>query len=234
VNRVKNSALSNTGLKTPKNTVTPKKTFLGDMRFRQLLGKSAWDELPAAVRRRFDKRVRHGESQIYKGYITHTHMSTMGWALAQVLRVVGAPLPIDMANTGQAAIVTVTEDAKDSGQFWTRQYGRKAGFPQIIHSSKRFAGPTGLEEYIGRGIGMTLHLAVEHEVLLFKNTRYFLTLCGRRVYLPKWLEPGALTVSHTDRGLCNGDRWFEFGLELTHPLFGRLFDQRVMFKDTEA
>ena len=231
--------LTNRTLNTPQaeetgNTAAPDKIFLGDMRFRQLLGRGAWNELPNAVQRRFDKRVRHGQSQIYKGYVSRTHLSTIGWALVQALRIVGAPLPIDMANTGQAAIVTVTEDAKDNGQFWTRQYGRKAGFPQIIHSSKRFAGPTGLEEYIGRGIGMTLHLAVENEVLLFKNTRYFLTLFGRRVYLPKILEPGALTVSHADRGVRNGDRWFEFGLKLKHPLFGLLFDQRVMFKDTEA
>ena len=207
--------------------------YLGDIRFRQLLGKRGWNELPQSVQRRFNKRVRHGESQIYKGYVSHTHMNTIGWVLAQALRIVGAPLPIDRANTGQAAIVTITEDAKGSGQFWTRQYGRHAGFPQIVHSSKRFAGPTGLEEYIGCGIGMTLRLAVENGVLLFLHDRYFFTLFGTRLYLPKFLEPGTLTVSHTDGGKCRDGRWFEFGLQLVHPWFGQLFNQRVMFKDTE-
>ena len=175
-------------------------TDIGEIRFRQLLKKSEWNKLPAKVRRRFDKRVRHGESQIYKGYVSHTHMNTVGWMLAQALRIFGAPLPIDRANTGHAAVVTVTDDAKGCGQFWTRQYGRTAGFPQVIHSSKHFAGPTGLEEHIGGGIGMTLELAVENRVLLFKHVRYFCTLFGLRIYLPEWLEPGALTVSHTDCG----------------------------------
>lgn len=229
-----NIDLNNRKKRKPATPADAKKTYLGDIRFRQLLGREAWNKLPVAVRRRFDTRVGHGESKIYKGYIAYTHMNTLGLVLAQLLRIIGAPLPIDKSNTGQAAVVTVTEDAEGHGQFWTRQYGRKAGFPQVIHSSKRFAGPTGLEEYVGAGIGMTLHLAVERKVLLFKHTRYFLTLFGRRIYLPKWLEPGALIVSHTDRGKGDDGHWFEFGLELTHPVFGRLFDQRVMFKDTEA
>ena len=238
LNLTKDSTKKN-NLNTVKLTATtrlpePTEAALSDIRFRQLLGKHAWNSLPKAVQHRFSHRVKLGESQIYNGYINNTRMNTVGWVFAKLLRIIGNPLPIDTRNTGQAAVVTVTEDAQGQGQFWTRQYGKKKGFPQIIHSSKRFAGPTGLEEYIGYGIGMTLRLSVENGALLFKNDKYFITIFGRRLYLPKWLEPGTLTVSHSDQGEHEGHRWFVFGLDLMHPKLGHLFHQRVTFKDTET
>ena len=72
------------------------------------------------------------------------------------MRLIGGPLPIDRASVHVPSVVTVTEDKASGGQIWTRIYGRRKGFPQVVHSSKRFAGPTGLEEYVGYGVGMTL------------------------------------------------------------------------------
>lgn len=203
---------------------------LGDLRFRNLLSRGAWLGLPKNVRDRFSKRVKTGDSVVYKGYTQHTKLSRMGFILAHTLRILGAPLPYESDNIDKAAVVTVTEDTHDNGQFWTRQYSRARGFPHVIHSSKRFAGPTGLEEHIGCGIGMTLKLAVNEGSLLFKSHRYFCQVIGHRIYLPNWLTPGELTVGHHD----HGDGWFEFTLNLTHRLFGQLVDQSVMFEDYQS
>jgi hypothetical protein len=201
---------------------------LGDLRFRTLLGEDAWASLPEAVRERFGKSVA-GRVVIYGGEIVECRMSRAGRLLAQLVRLVGAPLPLS-CDTFVPAVVTVSEDAEAGGQFWTRIYGRRRGFPQVIHSSKRFAGPTGLEEYIGRGLGIALRVEVRNEALHFISDHYFAKLGGRRIRLPNIFSPGALTVSHID---C-GHGWFAFRLVLNHPWLGELISQTAMFSEHKA
>lgn len=201
---------------------------LGDLRFRALLGPAQWAALAPAIRGRFSKRLADSRTALYAGEISETRMTRIGWLLAQAARLVGGPLPLDR-HAGQPATVAVTEDRASGGQFWTRIYGRRRGFPQVIHSSKRFRGPTGLEEYLGHGVGMALTLRADGDALHFESDHYFLQLGPLRLRLPAWLSPGATTVSHIDHG---GGR-FTFRLEVRHRLLGVLILQTGLFQDIE-
>lgn len=199
---------------------------LADLRFRALVAPERWRLVPDAVRRRFSKRVADRATVLYAGQIVETRMSPAGWLLAQVCRLIGGPLPLSR-DTGVPAVVSVTEDVGSRGQFWTRIYGRHRGFPQVIHSSKRFQGPTGLEEYLGCGVGMALTVRADGSGLRFVSDHYFLALAGLRVRLPGWASPGRVEVGHLDRG----DAGFAFTLSLVHPWLGELIHQTAEFRD---
>ena len=146
---------------------------IGDLRFRALIGEAAWARLPEATRARFGKRIRGSAAIVHAGEVVECRMSAAGWLLAQLGRAIGGPLPLSR-DSDMPACVTVTEDPAFAGQFWTRIYGRRRGFPQVISSSKRFAGPTGLEEQVGGGIGIALGAEVEGGALHFLSDHYFL------------------------------------------------------------
>lgn len=223
---------------------------LGDLRFRALLSEAAWNALPPSIRRRFSKRLAGGNTAVYVGETLSNEMSRAGWLLTQAARLIGAPLPL-VRDARFPSVVTVTEDVASRGQHWTRLYARRNGFPQIVHSSKRFAGPTGLEEYVGYGVGMALTIHVEPAhvpekwqpvsreghaptqqqfALIFRAAHYFIQLGRWRLRLPHWLTPGALTVTHAE---C-GDGRFLFALEIVHPRLGRLIRQTAAFEEAHT
>jgi Domain of unknown function (DUF4166) len=199
---------------------------LGDLRFRALMTEEAWSELPLPIRNRFSKRLAGGKTIVYVGEILETRMSHLGRLLANATRLIGSPFPT-ACDAGVPSVVTVTEDMRNGGQIWTRLYARTNGFPQVIHSSKRFAGSSGLEEYVGRGVGMALTVHVEQCSLVFRSHHYFLELLGRRMRLPTWLSPGNLSVTHAERG----DGSFSFILDVSHPAFGALIRQHAAFRE---
>ena len=197
-----------------------------DPRYRALLSDDEWSVLPEPVRRRFSKRPGPGRTIIYCGRIRRASMTRAGWLIAQIARLVGGPLPTSR-DTDVPSVVTVTEDGAGAGQMWTVLYGRRRGFPQIIHSAKRFSGPTGLEEYLGYGVAIALTLRVREGTLVFRSEHYSVTALGRRIALPGWISPGVLTVTHTEMGAGR----FRFALELVHPLIGALIHQTVEFEE---
>lgn len=202
---------------------------LGDLRFRNLLGRDTWATLPAAVRARFSHRLAGARTVTYVGEVVECRHSRLGRLLAHALRPLGAPLPLHR-DTLVPAIVSVTEDEAGGGQFWTRQYGRHHGFPQVVHSAKRFAGPTGLEEHVGLGIGVALRLEVRDGALHFVSDHYFVGIGAFRMRIPGWASPGRLDVGHVD---CGGG-WFAFTLALDDPWAGRLVTQTAMFAQAQV
>jgi hypothetical protein len=198
----------------------------GDTRFRALLRAQEWASLPVAIRRRFSKRLANGATVLYAGEVLETWMSRAGWGLAQAARLIGGPLPL-MRNRHVPAVVAVTEDRASRGQIWTRLYGRRGGFAQVVHSCKRFSGATGLEEYVGYGVGMTLTVEAREGALIFRSKDYFVDLFGRRLRLPSWLTPGATVVTHAELP----DGRFSFMLQVIHPRLGLLIRQMAMFRE---
>jgi hypothetical protein len=206
----------------------PANAALHDLRFRALLGSRAWDALPAEVQRRFSKRLSGTAVALYRGFVVETHMSRFGWLLSQFCRLFGAPLPLH-PKSGHGALVSVSEDSRSGGQCWTRVYARPDRFPQVIHSAKRFAGPTGLEEYLGRGLGMALRVEPLSDGIAFISDHYFLQLGRLRLRLPHFLTPGMTRVTH--RQVVGAS--FLFGLELTHRFAGVLLRQEILFDDVD-
>ncbi|MEM7176740.1 MAG: DUF4166 domain-containing protein [Pseudomonadota bacterium] len=200
---------------------------LGDLRFRALLSKSEWNSLPLAVRRRFSKRLAGGQSVVYAGVLTAAKRNLLGALMAETLRLIGAPLPLSM-DTGLPSIVSVTEDIAGGGQIWSRLHCNRHGFPQAIHSAKRFSGPTGLEEFLGTLFSIALGVRAEGDTLVFESDHFALHLAGRRMRLPRLVAPGRLTVRHRELG----DGQFEFSLDLTHRWFGVLLQQIGIYRES--
>ena len=197
-----------------------------DRRFESLLTAAEWASLPAVVRHRFSRPLAPGTTRIYVGDVTLTELSPAGRMLAGLARLAGGPLPSAHGATGPA-IVTVREDAAAGGQVWSRSYARPGRMPQSIHSVKRFGGPTGLEEYLGRGLAMRLTLHAIEGALVFRSAGYAISVLGRQIALPGWLSPGTCEIRHRDEG---SDR-FSFTLTLSHPRLGRLVHQVAYFKE---
>src|SRR5262249_62132381 len=110
---------------------------------------------------------------------------------------------------------------------WRRLGGRPGRCALVVPSAKRFAGPTGLEEYVGYGVGMTLTVEAREGALIFRSKDYFVELFGSRWRLPPWLAPGNTVVTHAE---LPGGR-FSFTAPPLHPPVGRMVLQVGMFRE---
>jgi len=196
-----------------------------DQRFEELVGELAWRRLPKPIRRRFAHALRPNGQVIYRGRVIQTRLNKPGWLLAQLSRLIGGPLPVE-SQTDQATSVVVTVDP-DNGLLWTRQFARRRGWPQIIRSAKRFAGPTGLEEHIGAGIGIALRVRARADRLCFELDHLFVKLAKWTVRLPRRLFALRMLVEH----IHLKETSFGFYLRIDHPRLGCLVEQLACYED---
>jgi hypothetical protein len=197
--------------------------------FRALIPDADWMRLPALVRARFERQLHPGESIAFIGEVAETRMTLIGRIWSQIARLAGSPLPRKPLARAAAAVV-VTQDGAGPTQAWTRIYHGNGALPEVICSTKRFAGPTGLEECVGAGVGMALALSVEHRALVFRSTEYFWRWGGLRFRIPDWLTPGRIAVTHREERSGR----FSFTLEIVHPWFGETIRQVAFFQDTRT
>ena len=199
-----------------------------ETRFALLAGDS-WTLLPAPIRRRFSRHLADGERIVYLGEVAATHMTPAGRVVAQLARLVGAPLPLEASGCVPVTVI-VTGSERLGGQIWTRIYDRVRGFPQVIQSVKHFGGATGLEEIVAHGVGMRLRLSVRDGALVFRSAGYFVRCLGAQLSLPDWLTPGVIEVIHREESAGQ----FSFSLNVTHTWAGHVIDQIAFFREEQS
>ena len=199
-----------------------------ETRFALLAGDS-WMRLPASIRRRFSRHLADGERIVYLGKVAATHMTLVGRLVAQLARLVGAPLPLEASSCVPVTVI-VTGSDRLGGQIWTRIYDRVRGFPQVIQSLKHFGGATGLEEIVARGVGMRLRLSVRDGALVFRSAGYFIRCLGAQFSLPAWMTPGVIEVVHREESAGQ----FSFSLSVTHMWAGHVIDQIAFFREEQS
>lgn len=199
------------------------------LHIRALLGDAAWLRLHPAVRKRFGNDARLGETHLYRGVMQRVEASALGLIMAQLARLVGAPMAWGTGRDVPCNVVTYDDPVRPGGIVWERHYSFAPRKTQIARTTKVVNESGGLLECFGRGFGMTLKLEEKSGALHFISTSFYLQIFGHRFALPRLLSPGTLEVAHRDAG----GGWFQFTLMVCHPLFGRLAFQDGYFQEKE-
>jgi len=210
-------------------SASPRRDLAPDPSFERLLGELAWRRLAPAVRERFRWKPAPGAEIRYVGEMAMVRSSHLGWVMAQLCRLIGTPLA-PHRGTHVPVTVSLSLDSDGAGVVWRRLYrfpGRRA---VVCVSVKKATDAEGLIECVGSGVGMWLRLSEHAGALHFRSTGYFWALGRRRLALPDWLTPGALTVVHSDQAQGR----FRFVISVVHPLLGETFFQDGVFSSQRS
>jgi hypothetical protein len=187
---------------------------------RTVLGATAWERLPEAVRERFAESAGACD---YAGSFELVRASLVGRLFAWLGTLVGTPVA---PRTGRDVEARVRVRPSRAGVAWIREYRWQDGSVDRVHSTKVVTGDRRLVERLPARLCMPLRTYVEGAVLHFVSLGYYFDLgFGMRLWLPALLTPGATHVEHIDLG----HGWFRFTMTVNHPLLGEMFFQTGRF-----
>ena len=187
------------------------------------MGESAWSKLHPDIQKRFSEDA-HATVQ-YNGVMQRVDASLAGKLLAQCCRLIGTPLAV---HTGRdlPIEVKVYPDSALNGMTWDRFYHFEGKKVNRVKSTKCIRENEGLVEMVGYGFGMHLDVYEQDQTIVFESTRFFWQLGKFKLYIPNLLSPGKTLVRQ--KALANNQ--FEFRLDVTHKLLGKVFSQVGVFK----
>jgi hypothetical protein len=190
--------------------------------FRTQVG-DAWFRAPENVRLRFDHDPKPGHVIRYVGRMTEVRCSAVGKLLGWMVQRTGALMPFE----GDNVPVDIVVWSDSTGAVHKRRSYHFQNRRAVVFRSRMVLDPDGrLAEHVGDGLGMYVKVSADGGGLQFTDDGYFLELATMRIGLPKWLSPGRVHLVHAD---VSADE-FDIAIDITHPLFGRLYWQRGRFR----
>ncbi len=191
--------------------------------YQRLMGLDEWARLHPAIQKRFSTQL--NQKVVYKGIMKEVYLSSAGKLLAQCCRLIGNPLALYSAKSVPVE-VRVYPNEKLNGMTWDRFYQYENHAVNRVKSTKCKMKNDQLVEMVGFGFGMELEVFEENHKIVFESHRFFWNIGKISLSIPDWLSPGKTIVSQ--RALDNEQ--FEFKLDVTHSLLGKVFKQSGIFK----
>jgi len=186
-----------------------------------------WNNLSESIQQRFETNPDTEAPLFYDGTMTEIVTSPAGRVFAFFARLIGAPLlPYSGKNIPIKVKVYSQPDRQDI--FKQRTYyfpGRK---PVTVHSRMQLNQEDEFLECVGLGLAMQMHIYAEEGALHFESTNYQWEILGIKILLPLFLTPGKTHIKHTD----NTDGSFRVCITMRHPMFGVMFLQDGIFKES--
>lgn len=198
------------------------------------------------IKRRFAKNPSPGEQCVFEGTVEKQYFSFLGLAAAFLLKPLGITLPYRPKAKSMLSlqcVVSVSSHETRELVCKKRKYiyrDKKQNIvKEIFLNSEISKDKDGvLWESMGRFITIKMLCATSAQEIVFKSDNYYVALplfplpVGKTHHfaLPRFLHLGELVVRHSSHSEISSND-FNLSISLSHPLWGKLFEQTSVFKE---